>query len=193
MKLTVKIIGTKPMLMHNGRLANPLDKHTRQLKQITSKRKKTDDDHMALMFLEARGSCWETEDGRLGVPTAAVWRSIQDSAKVDKLGKAVGQALLFDPVVQPITVGGRKWSCDEYINDTNGAYIDYRSVKVGTSRTMRARPIISAGWESTFQFELITEVLDPHLLAPVIDRAGRLFGVGDYRPTYGTYRAEVSA
>jgi hypothetical protein len=80
MKLSVTLTGTHPMLMHNGRLANPIDPWTRQLKALTSKRKKTDEDILQIAQVEARAGCWETVDGMLGVPSAAVWRCFYDAS-----------------------------------------------------------------------------------------------------------------
>jgi hypothetical protein len=191
MQLILAITGERPMLQHNARLANPINAYTQRLRSITGKRKKTDEDLVDIMSIEARGGCWETPDGYLGVPTAAVWRSIFDAAKAYKLGQDVKRALLMGDAVEPLLVNGKKVTCDEFLRDT--ANIDYRSVKVGTSRTMRARPIIQAGWQTTHTFELLADVIDPRNLAPVIQRAGRLVGLGDWRPTYGTFTAEVSS
>lgn len=191
MKLILALTGERPMLQHNSRLANPIDPYTQRLKSITGKRKKTDEDLVTIMRIEARGACWETHDGYLGVPTAAVWRCIFDAAKAFKLGQDIKRALLMSDAIEPLLVGGAKVKCDDFLSDP--AHIDYRSVKVGTARTMRSRPIVPVGWQTTHTFELLSDVIDPRNLEPVIERAGRLVGLGDWRPTYGTFSAEVSS
>lgn len=190
MELTLRLTGTKPMLQHNGRLANPTDPYVRELKLITSKRKKTEEDLIRIMQIEARGACWETEDGKIGVPAAAVWRTVHESAKMDKLGKSVERALSFTDVVEPLLINGQEWSCDDYLSSSTR--IDYRGVKVGTSRTMRARPLVLNGWQVTHTLELMADVIDPETLVPIIKRSGRLYGIGDWRPNYGTFAVEVS-
>ena len=193
MNLTVKMRGICPMLQHNGRLANPIDPHTRAMKALTSKRTKTDDDLVQIMVTEARGGCWETPDGLLGLPTAAVWRSIYDAAKAYKLGEQIKRALLFDDpdYVDPLIIDGESHSCDIWVKDPD--HIDYRPAKVMGRKVMRARPLIPAGWESEHTFELLDDVLDARDLAPVLERSGRLVGVGDWRPTYGRFEVEVMA
>jgi hypothetical protein len=188
-ELTVRLTGTKPMLQHNGRLANPLDSYTRQLKAITGKRKKTDEDLVDIMLIEARGSCWETDTGILGVPTAAVWRSFYDAAKAYKLGEDVKRALHFADVTQPLLIDGHEVDCDVFLKDPDS--VDYRPVKVSGRKTMRARPIIRGAWQTTHTFDLLTDVLQVQSLGPVLERAGRLVGLGDWRPIYGTYQVEV--
>jgi len=54
--ITFEVRGNLPLLMHNSRLASPLDKYSKELKSISGKRKKTDEDHELMALIEARGS-----------------------------------------------------------------------------------------------------------------------------------------
>ncbi len=188
MKLTIELIGTRPMLQHNGRLANPLDQYAQALKAINGKRGKTDEDLQQVMMIEARGACWETTEGLLGVPNAAVWRCLFDAAKGFKRGQDIKRALILDDTVEPLLVSGKQVKCDDFLADL--AHIDYRPVKIGMSKVMRARPRVD-DWSSTHHFELLTDVIEPRDLAPIFERAGRLCGLGDWRPTYGTFSVDV--
>jgi hypothetical protein len=189
--LTLKLTGTRPMLMHNGRLSNPLDPHTRGIAAIAKKTNKTDKDHAELASLEARGSMYETDAGLLGMPNINVWRCIYNAAKAFKLGEDIKRALIATLDVTPILIKGKTELCDTYIGDASR--ILYVPVVIKKNRTMRARPIIPIGWETTVSFALLTDVLQPERLTPVIERAGRLVGLGDWRPIYGTFRSEVVA
>ena len=173
------------MLMHNGRLANPLDAHTREMKTLTGKRAKTDEDLIKLMQVEARGGCWETDDGYVGIPNAALWRSVYDAAKAFKRGEDIKRALSFEDVTQPITIRGKQWLAQDWC--TTMDRIDYRPVKVMARKVMRARPKFPAGWQSEHTFELITGVIDLRDLHPILERAGSLVGIGDWRPIYGKF------
>lgn len=190
MDLTLTLTGKKPLLLHNGRLANPIDPHTRAISRISKKRNKTDEDLVEVMQLEARGGAYETEgDGFLGFPQVAIWRCIYDAAKAYKLGVRVKQALMAEDVILPLLIGGEPVKVDAFLSEPEN--IDYRSVKVTTSRVMRARPIVR-GWSCTARFDLFEDVIDPRDLVPVFERAGRLIGIGDWRPTYGTFEIEVA-
>lgn len=190
MKLVLTLTGIRPMLQHSGRLSNPIDPYTQRLKALTGKRKKTDEDLVAIMQVEARGGCWETPDGLLGVPNAAVWRSLYDAAKAYKRGEDIKRALLLDDDTAPLLLDGKSITCDKFLGDAS--HIDYRPVKIQNRKTMRARPKVPSGWKSTHTFELLSDVIDPRDLAPIVERAGRLVGIGDWRPTYGTFTMEVS-
>ena len=62
MRFRITITGTAPLLMHNGRLANPLDPSTQALKSLTSKRKKTDDDLFDIARAEFLGGLYIDPD-----------------------------------------------------------------------------------------------------------------------------------
>lgn len=188
MKLTLHLSGLRPMLQHNGRLANPIDPHARAVAALTAKRKKTDEDLIAIMQTEARGGVYETTDGLLGFPTQGVWRCIYDAAKAYKRGEDIKRALGAEDITEPLLVDGATVSVDEFLAKPDN--IDYRPVKIMNRKTMRARPVVR-GWATTHHFELLEDVIDPRDLAPIIERAGRLVGLGDWRPTYGTFVAEV--
>lgn len=188
MKLSLTLTGQRPLLMHNGRLANPLDQYTRELKALTGKRKKTDEDLIAIMRVEARGSAYETSDGLLGMPDQNVWRCIYDAAKAYKRGEDIKRALLASDGVEPLFIAGAHVTADEFCS--NPANIDYRPVAVQRNKTMRARTL-ARDWSSVHHFELLEDVIDPRDLAPILERAGRLVGLGDWRPTYGTFSAAV--
>lgn len=178
------------MLQHNGRLANPLDPWTQQVKVLAAKRRKTDDDLIQLLRAEARGASYETTDGLLGIPNQNVWRSIYDAATAFRRGADVKRALSFEDTMEPLRVAGELIEVEKFLSDA--VNIDYRPVAVQRAKTMRARPVVR-DWSSTHHFELLDDVIDARDLAPILERAGRLVGVGDWRPTYGTFHVEVEA
>lgn len=189
MELRVTLTGTRPLLMHNGRLANPIDPWTRRLREVTSRRRKTDEDLAEQIHVEARGGCWDTSDGLLGVPSAALWSSLHEAAKFFRRGADVERALVTDDLVMPLAIDGAKVSADDWVTDFE--HIDVRPARLRGQRVLRARAIIPAGWQSTHCFELLTDVMDARDLDPIVERAGRLVGVGDWRPMHGTYTARV--
>lgn len=67
-------------------------------------------------------------------------------------------------------------------------YLDKRRVTIQRSAITRTRPAMLAGWNATFQFQvMIPEYIDELMLQDVLVQAGRLVGVGDFRPTYGRF------
>lgn len=67
-------------------------------------------------------------------------------------------------------------------------YIDRRRVTVQRNGITRQRPAFKIGWKAQFTFMVLTpEYIDRNLFAAVLADAGRLIGVGDFRPTFGRF------
>jgi hypothetical protein len=68
-------------------------------------------------------------------------------------------------------------------------YLDERRVIVQRSAVNRTRPTVRAPWKVTFRLLVnLPEYIKPGDLNAIIQMAGRLIGIGDYRPTYGRYQ-----
>ena len=81
------IRGVAPLLMHNGQLANPMNKFAKAMKAVTSKRKKTDEDHIELARLEFLGGLYADDQGRAVLPGEVIEGTIVAGAKKTKKGK----------------------------------------------------------------------------------------------------------
>lgn len=67
-------------------------------------------------------------------------------------------------------------------------YIDRRRVLVQRNAITRERPALREGWQATIELMvLLPEYIDRTTLLEVVGQAGRLIGVGDFRPTYGRF------
>lgn len=65
---------------------------------------------------------------------------------------------------------------------------DKRRVVVQRAGINRTRPAFYEGWEATFDLlVLLPEYIAPADLSEVLTTAGRLIGVGDFRPSYGRF------
>lgn len=67
-------------------------------------------------------------------------------------------------------------------------YLDRRRVCVMRAAVTRVRPALNVGWSAAFIFQVqLPEYISPQTLNAVIVDAGRLVGVGDFRPSYGRF------
>jgi hypothetical protein len=73
--------------------------------------------------------------------------------------------------------------------------IDRRSVVIGKSRVLRCRPMWSP-WRMQVPLEVDTAILTPAQVCDALNLAGRIIGIGDYRPEkgggFGRFTAEIS-
>ena len=52
----------------------------------------------------------------------------------------------------------------------------------------RVRPAMRLGWKVTFDMMVVLpEYIDRNMLRETIEAAGRLIGIGDFRPTFGRF------
>lgn len=71
---------------------------------------------------------------------------------------------------------------------TTWGYEDRRRVVVQRNAITRVRPAMRAGWKAQFDLMVnLPEYIDEIFLREVLHMAGRLVGVGDFRPTYGRF------
>lgn len=74
------------------------------------------------------------------------------------------------------------------LNVADWDYLDTRRVVIQRSGVNRTRPAMRIGWRCDLQFSvLLPEYISESDLHSVLSMAGRLIGVGDFRPTYGRF------
>lgn len=74
------------------------------------------------------------------------------------------------------------------LKKVNWDYLDTRRVTVQRAGINRTRPAMKMGWKVDVDFQILTpEYIDSVLFQDVLNMAGRLVGVGDFRPTYGRF------
>lgn len=187
MEFIITITGTAPLLMHNSRLANPLDPAAKALKKVTGKRNKTDENHEEIARLEHAGGLYYDPDLGPYIPGDNIWRALYDAAKKSKRGQRVKEGVFISSDINPLVYDGPR-TIDDLWADENFRLI--ASVKVGTSRTMRCRPRFPR-WACRARGILDTDLLDLDELRDIATTAGSIVGLGDWRPRYGRFTATI--
>ncbi|MBR0777287.1 hypothetical protein JQ625_20845 [Bradyrhizobium diazoefficiens] len=173
--------------MHNGQLADPLSDATKALARLTSKRVKTEADHLEIGRIEWNGSLW-LDSGRPCVPAEALIATFVAAAKTRKRGDEARAGLVVMENA-PLDYPGSK--------DLDHLWLDqaYRlrtSVRVRGARTMRTRPRFD-DWSLKFVARYLPTVLDRDEVIELYRIAGFMKGLGDWRPLNGTFEVEVIA
>lgn len=172
----VKITGDAPLLLHGWNIESIEEKAAAKK---NSAKKKTDD---------IENYVYRDEEGYIVMPTKNFCASIRTAGKKypDPASPRKSMHDLLKAIVCPYSQEGR-------IN--NGVkewqYVDRQRVVVQRAGITRSRPAFFKGW--TIEFEILVqepEYLSPSLLHEIITRAGKLEGIGDFRPTYGRYRID---
>lgn len=186
--INLKLIGESAMLLHSDRGANPLLPEVQAHKALTSKRKKTDDDHQAIARSEYMLGFYGGD--AIAIPGVNVKSSLVNGAKLNKLGANFKRAVLILADMVPVIHDGpgdkaKMWS--------NPKCVDCRSVKVGTSRLMRYRPRLN-NWSLQVEVLFDENMVEARQIIQAAENAGRYIGIGDYRPecagNMGRFRVE---
>lgn len=182
--LTYRMTSLAPYLMHNGQLADPLNKWSRAIKAISSKRKKTDADLEEMARLEFHGGLYLMKDGP-AIPSNNLKAMLINAAKKHKEG----------PLAQA-GVRINSHACLEYTGARDpdemwkvGTFRDRRGVRVGQSRVMRTRPIFET-WQAVVSVTVDDEIVNPARVDEWMSTAGRLVGIGELRPDLGIFTVE---
>jgi len=140
-----------------------------------SKAKKEDDLESYVYRNEQGVLCIPSEQFRMSVVLAAKFK--QDPRSPRKSAMDLFKAAIF-PDAEYCTTGKKDWD-----------YIDRRRVMVQRNGITRHRPALLAGWEVEVPFQVVLpEYVSPELLNEVLQLAGKINGVGDYRPTFGRFQ-----
>jgi hypothetical protein len=187
-EIRLKFRGCRPLVMHNGRLSDPLDEFTKAIQKISKKRQKTDTDHQQMAKLEFLGSLWLAgEPLRPVLPDEVIHACLVEGAKKTKNGPAAKAGLLCENHAileyDGPTDAQELWAKDEFRLRSR--------VKVQKSRIVRTRPIFKY-WQATVSIEYEDSLLDADQVLEFASRAGFEVGIGDWRPRYGRFRVERS-
>ena len=192
--INVKWTGIRPLVLHNGLLADPTNPVVISIKKITAKKnKKTDADNEEIARLEWLGGLYLGPDREtLVMPSDNIERCIQEGAKKSRLGKDA-QAAVFctDPEIEIDSEATKGKTPEQLYADKSGRFVLRKGVKITMSRVIRVRPLIPTGWSLSFALEFDETIINERNLEQAMKDAGALIGLGDWRPKFGRFTSEV--
>jgi len=199
-QIKLKLIGETALLMHNNRLANPLDKYSQAISTRSGKRKKTIEDIWELARIEWEGGLY-FYDGEIKLPARVINKCFERGATKQKNGMLwkTGCMLLDD--FYPFSYKGKAINVDEVDEVPNLGLDEFfeknmfqAMVKVGTASILRTRPMFE-GWSCIVTVIYDNSVMNKESLIQAAKDAGRLVGLCDWRVEkggqFGRFTVEV--
>lgn len=182
-----KLTGVSPLLQNNpASTMTPSGDDS-----LTAKKKTYNDDDEAAMRV------YKSDDGTFYHPSAAIRSAILEASKGRKIGKRAARTVVAGAVF-PAEVRMT-------INNGNGKAAKKYSVhrcrcKVGKAGILRCRPQFEQ-WSMDVPLEIDTDFVRPEMVTELLNIAGRIVGIGDFRPDtsagrtgvggYGRFNAEL--
>jgi hypothetical protein len=182
-KVSYKLTSSAPLIQHNGQTADPLNKYTKLLKQISSKRAKTDADHEEMARIEFYASLYMSEDGPI-IPNFMIDALIVNGAKKSKEGQVAKSGCFCLEHAKLDYKGPRK--TEELWKDESFHFS--RIVRIGQSRVSRMRPIFNE-WSAIINLHVEDTMVNTSRVDEWLNAAGTQVGLGDWRPQYGRFTA----
>lgn len=179
--VNVEITGSADLLFHRWN-CEAVDEKAKASKN--SKAKKSDDIESYVYRDDDGFICLPGEYLRQAIITAAKFRQDPRSPRKSAMDLFKAAVISLTPLAPISGAAGkaRKVSAKEW------DYLDRRRVVIQRSGINRTRPAMKAGWSVEIKLMVnLPEYVHPSDLNEVISAAGRLIGVGDFRPTYGRF------
>lgn len=197
-KLHVKLEGKCNLVLHNSQAARPGNQFKKAMAEITSKRKKTDEDYILLANIEWLSAWYFSGDevaftikngkliigdhGNPIIPDRLLFAMLIASAKKNKLGTDFKAGIFieddgvfrFEPD-KPVS---------ELIEDLNFRVETLE--KVTTSKIMRTRPKFKS-WRVEFSISYDDSVVSESQIEQALEVGGNLVGLAERRPQWGRF------
>lgn len=140
-----------------------------------SKAKKTDDIESYVYRDDKSQLCIPGEYLRQAIIAAAKYR--QDPRSPRKSASDLVKAALIS-LTELASLGTSKWDYEHKCR-----------VRIQQNAVTRTRPAVKKGWKASFILMVnLPEYVSEEMLHGMISDAGKLIGVGDFRPTYGRFQ-----
>lgn len=174
------------MLCHNGALADPLSDIAKEMKRLSSNRKKTDDIYLKMAQTEWMGGLYLDEDMRPIMPSVNLEGMMTEAAgKLRMKGHAKSAiTVINNPLIEHD--GPKNATATDLWAVPKRRFIHTASVKIQRNRIMRTRPYFQK-WELEFDVEVDGSVMQKGDIQQLLEVGGRLVGLGDYRPKFGKF------
>lgn len=152
----VQIEGITPLIVNRF--------HEDDLIQTRKERPGPEEDAANRLYRNGEGTCYPAENIRQSIIGAAARHKIGRRAATTD----VAAGIYISPFELPLT---ETW------------HVDSRAVviKATGGRVMRHRPMFDE-WSINFQLRIDTDLVSERLMRDVLDDAGKLVGLGDFRP-----------
>ena len=190
MEYTAKIKGLTPIIMHSCAAMDEEHDLVKEKAEIIRKKgaNRTSADKVRLKEIDTALGFWLDENGEVEIPTAAIRRCLEDSAKKLKQGSQVREGLIVTKTT---------FHYDKSLGETLDELAKNKEVQltkpavIQRNRLLITRPHFKE-WSCDIEVDAEDDLVDISQLQQWFEIGGRRVGLGDWRPQksghYGRYR-----
>lgn len=192
--ILVEITGTRPLLMHNGRLSDPLDEIVIQKKSVTDSAKGGKnglEKEKRIARLEFEGGLYLDDDGKPCIPADNIDAMVSQAATEWKLGKAFQRLVRCMDEQIPLKYKGMEKikGVSDLMENMADFSLRKRVVNSGMSggSSWRTRPRFNE-WSLTFKLlVLLGSKVELNHVRNALEASGQMYGLCDWEGRYGLF------
>lgn len=174
-RVLVELEGTSPLLFHRW---NNESVEAKSKAKKGSVEKKTDD---------IESFIWRDENGILCIPGEYVRQSVIHAAKYEQDPRSPRKSMM--DLMKAALVSLTELSPTGF---KEPPYIDKRRVVIQRNAVTRSRPALKEGWKAKFILMVnLPEYVSPQKLNYLLQQAGRIIGLADFRPSFGRFNVNA--
>lgn len=186
-KLTARLTGVAPILLHSGQMIDPRNEYARAMKAVSSKKMKTDADHEEMARIEWMAGLY-LRGGKVVLPSEVIEAALVSAAKKTRAGKTA-QAGLFCESDAPLIFPDADKTPDA-LWGMGKRYAWGAPVRVGQARVIRTRPRFDE-WGADVALTFDDTLLNRAAVVDMLTVCGDQIGLCDWRPKFGRFAVEV--
>lgn len=177
--------GTCPLMLNNAEVVNPFSQIARAIKELTSKRTKTDADAEEILHLKFIASVYLNDKGQYILPANMLAACFTQAAKENRLGAKFDRSVF---VREDALLKFDENGCtpEELYTNHASKYVDIRPVGIKGSKIPACRFIIPT-WSTEVELDFDETQLNDSEVWNAIKIAGLRYGIGTYRKRYGKF------
>lgn len=170
-RVEIELEGVCPMLFHRW---NNESVEAKSKAKKGSVEKKTDD---------IESFIWRNDAGVICVPGEYVRQSVIHASKYEQDPRSPRKSLM--DLMKAALVSLTDLAP---LGVKEPDFLDKRRVVIQRNAVTRTRPAMREGWKATFILMVnLPEYVPPHRLNQILQQAGRIIGLADFRPSFGRF------
>lgn len=170
-RVLVELEGSCPMLLHRWNNESVAAKNAAKKGSIE---RKTDDTEAFM---------WRDEKGHVSVPGEYLRQSVIHAARYEQDPRSARKSMM--DLMKAALVSLTELSS---LGVKEPDYYDQRRVVINRAAVTRTRPAMKTGWKAKFILMVnLPEYVPPPKLNYLIQQAGRIIGLADFRPSFGRF------
>jgi len=174
-------------------MSNPLNTYSKRVKEFTSKRTKTEEDHENILNLQWESALYWSEELGLYMPWENIYSCMLKAAKSHKMGQKMGGISFDSPIGYKIITPNHN-DLQKLRDDPDNKFV--RMVSIQRSKTLSCRPIFRE-WKIEFSFNSDPTFITKNEVKTILQTMSERGGLGVWRPTspqpgpYGRFNLKV--